>query len=392
MTQLRGKLIADAEITSSKLADDAIQTNHVADNTKEDLLNYKLVRSYREILGFSMAPTSSSDISASLYDVHPEKKFRGSTSEEGVISGNSDIDECLIRISADHSVIFKETYPVYARTRLVDTVVSGTVLTDNTVNVSGSGTSFLSEVSVNDLLEFSNGDVRKVVFVNSDTELVIDMPTIIPTSGTATHLNLYIDYYYYNSSELVYDFTQWVTIDILVPEMVGTYNADVGFATEFIGWQVFGNTTSTGGGGSLQKTELPVTSNNQTLFPIPYSPDIDNIMVKYFSFHLDYGIDYTISGNTFDYIGTIPTEIGEIFYIYDFSARSEDIETVLDVTANNQTSFSIPFTPDPNKIIVIYNNFHLERGVDFLVSGNILTFISPVSTSIGEKIYIYDFS
>lgn len=64
--------------------------------------------------------------------------------------------------------------------------LTGTVsVNTSTTTVMGSGTAFQTELNVNDKVKFSNGDIRKVVSISSETSMVIDAVPLSNISGTS---------------------------------------------------------------------------------------------------------------------------------------------------------------------------------------------------------------
>jgi len=376
MTQIKGKLLSDNSIDALKISDNAIENRHLLSATKKEILNYKLVRTYREINPITTSLASSDLISEAIYNALTIKKFHGNETTDGILTNNSAIDKCLIRKVTDHSVIFKDTYPVYGRCRKIENALSGTLTCDNTIIINGSGTLFLTELGVGNIIELPNGECRKVLAVNSDIELVIDLPTTEPTIGQSQKIELLVDYKFFNIAEQTYTFENTEIIDILVPEMVGIDNASYDFSTKYISWQVFGNASSSPGTtpSNLFVVDVKTIVTENVIPDLNAVPsDVDSVFMFVNGVHQRLNFDFFISGVA---VSWNPTNAGfdlEPLMIVEFKYLSG---TVLSFPSDQKTIITqniIPdldnFPLDENSVMMFISGVGQRINFDFVVSG-----------------------
>lgn len=231
MTQINTKLLKDlavteeklaaSAVTSGKIASNAIGASHLSSAAKQSVMQSKYVKSMTQVNGFSAGSSSTIAFSAQAHTSNQTGKIGGTDSAEGIVVATQ-YNRCNLRDSDTNKPIEDSLgRDVYGR--ITNSQLSLTGTTDWTGaddQVAGSGTSFQSEVAVNDILIGPDGLMYKVASIESDTALTLSANYAGTTVSDQTTQRNRITLSYYvdiSGTETAHTMTGQ-TIDIQFPE------------------------------------------------------------------------------------------------------------------------------------------------------------------------------
>lgn len=236
---IRGKQLADNTITNIKIADDAIDSRnyidssidgeHLSSSAKQSTLESRRFSFYQPTtVAFAAGNSTSLLVTDRVISDSFYKLTNGDETTAGIVTSAPE-NFTIIRDSATNDPIEDNSNrQVFGRVTRNVTGLSGSLtFTNGSTAVTGSGTSFTTEVSANDYIYLNSlGYAVKVASVTDNTNLVLSV-NYVPVNGSGASSKVTITLSYFvdiTGTETAHTMSNQ-NIEILFPESYSLFDA-----------------------------------------------------------------------------------------------------------------------------------------------------------------------
>src|SRR3990172_2492131 len=213
------------QITEKVIATNAIIARHLSTSAKESVLGSKFHAFPVQVTSIAAGSGSSVAVTDKIFSAAVTKKTGGSCSVKGVITATPNNKVEIKDQATDGHITDPSDRQGYGRVTKTDTPITGTVgFTNGSTAVSGTGTSFTTEIAVGDYIKNdADGMVGKVASITSDTALVLTS-VYAGASGSGAANKVVLTLSFYVGSDVAHSMASQ-TIDILYAESVDLQSA-----------------------------------------------------------------------------------------------------------------------------------------------------------------------
>lgn len=207
------------KIQDPKMLDDLIiESQHLATSAKEAVLASKYHAFPVSLASISAGSGSSVDVTDKVFTAATNKKTGGSGSVRGVVTDTPNNKVEIKDQSTDGHITDGSDRQVYGRNTKTDSGLTNSITVDGTTAVTGVDTIFQSELSSSDYIKLdSDGTVRKVASIESDTALTL--VSAYPSSGSGVGSKVTLTLGFYVGDDTGHSMSA-ETINILSPESI----------------------------------------------------------------------------------------------------------------------------------------------------------------------------